>query len=225
MAGAIYKPGQGYWVRVMTAVGAGVLVLATAAWAASQAGLITPPVAGYDVAVAGVEGTVAEGAQVELYERSATGLERIGSGTVVSADLSAATPTVRVGDTQMEDERFEGDTERLRTADGSFSASVAAQPRTAYTFSRVYLQGGAAGLVLLLGAAFIYWHIALRKPSVEFLINTDNEMKKVNWSTRREVIGSTWVVVAASLLIAAALFLIDLMFQQVFSLMGVLETG
>ena len=29
---AIYKPGQGYWTRVMTAVGAGVLVLAGAAW-------------------------------------------------------------------------------------------------------------------------------------------------------------------------------------------------
>lgn len=33
MALGIYKPGQGYWVRVLSAVGLGALILATAAWA------------------------------------------------------------------------------------------------------------------------------------------------------------------------------------------------
>ena len=37
------------------------------------------------------------------------------------------------------------------------------------------------------------------------LIATDGEMKKVNWSTRKEIVGSTWVVVAATFLLTAVL--------------------
>ena len=114
--------------------------------------------------------------------------------------------------------------QRLRTQ-GGFTAAVAGQPRTAFAFSQVYLQGGFAGVVLLIGAILIYWHVAVRRPSVDFLVNTDNEMKKVNWSARREVIGSTWVVVAATFLISAALFVVDYLFSSFFGAVGVLQTG
>lgn len=37
---AIYKPGQGYWTRVLSAVGAGILVLSGVAWLVRQLGVI-----------------------------------------------------------------------------------------------------------------------------------------------------------------------------------------
>ena len=36
MSLSIYKPGQGYWTRVLTAIGAGTLVLSCLAWVISQ---------------------------------------------------------------------------------------------------------------------------------------------------------------------------------------------
>jgi preprotein translocase subunit SecE len=48
-------------------------------------------------------------------------------------------------------------------------------------------------------------------------------MKKVNWSTRREVMGSTWVVIAASFIIAAILYVVDLGFQYFFVAIDVLQ--
>ena len=33
---SVYKPGQGYWTRVLTAIGAGTLAVAGAAWLANQ---------------------------------------------------------------------------------------------------------------------------------------------------------------------------------------------
>ena len=34
------------------------------------------------------------------------------------------------------------------------------------------------------------------------MIATEGEMKKVNWSTRREIIGMTWVVIGLTVFIA-----------------------
>ncbi len=57
----------------------------------------------------------------------------------------------------------------------------------------------------------------------DFMIATEGEMKKVNWSTKREVIGSTKVVIVFVFLFAAVLFVIDLAFQELFKWMGVLK--
>ncbi|MCB9836008.1 MAG: preprotein translocase subunit SecE [Phycisphaera sp.] len=63
----------------------------------------------------------------------------------------------------------------------------------------------------------------MQRNSVNFLIATDGEMKKVNWSTRKEVQGSTMVVVIASFLLAMLIFVIDYGFGAFFKLIGVLE--
>ena len=43
----------------------------------------------------------------------------------------------------------------------------------------------------------------MNKPTnVDFLIATDSEMKKVNWTSRKELIGSTKVVIVFMFLIA-----------------------
>jgi preprotein translocase SecE subunit len=48
-------------------------------------------------------------------------------------------------------------------------------------------------------------------------------MRKVNWSTRREIIGSTWVVIAISVIIAAILWVTDIIFGKFFIWIGVLK--
>jgi preprotein translocase subunit SecE len=66
----------------------------------------------------------------------------------------------------------------------------------------------------------------MNKPShVDFLIATDSEMKKVNWTTRAELMGSTKVVIFFVLLISAFLFMLDVIFGYFFQLIKVLEFG
>jgi preprotein translocase SecE subunit len=50
-------------------------------------------------------------------------------------------------------------------------------------------------------------------------------MKKVNWPSKREIIGSTWVVIAGTIMLAALLWVVNLMFGALFQLIGILETG
>ncbi|NLW87690.1 MAG: preprotein translocase subunit SecE [Planctomycetes bacterium] len=62
----------------------------------------------------------------------------------------------------------------------------------------------------------------LNKPSAaDFLIATESEMKKVSWSSRKEVIGSTKVVIVTTFIMAALLAGVDLLFILLFSWMGV----
>jgi preprotein translocase SecE subunit len=82
-------------------------------------------------------------------------------------------------------------------------------------FERTYLQGGVAAGVLLIGAIIVLWFCYSNKRFSEFLIATEGEMKKVNWSSRREVFGSTWVVIAISVMIATLLFVTDIIFKSI----------
>jgi len=91
-------------------------------------------------------------------------------------------------------------------------------------FDQIYLQGGIAAVVILMGAVAIYYFVGMKPRSVDFLVATDGEMKKVNWSTRKDVIASTWVVIAASIVLAAGLFVVDILFSEFFRLIGVLDT-
>jgi preprotein translocase subunit SecE len=65
----------------------------------------------------------------------------------------------------------------------------------------------------------------MNKPTyADFLIATDSEMKKVNWTTQKELLGSTKVVIGFVFVMAVVLFCYDLFFQLVFYLVGVLKT-
>lgn len=59
----------------------------------------------------------------------------------------------------------------------------------------------------------------------DFMIATEGEMKKVSWSSRREVIGSTKVVILFTLMMAFYLFAVDLGFQKLFQFIGVLKVS
>lgn len=87
----------------------------------------------------------------------------------------------------------------------------------------IYYQGGAAAAVLFVGGMMVYWLTYVRPKSSEFLIATEGEMRKVNWSSRREIMGSTWVVIAISVLIAVLLFVVDILFSKFFQMIGVLQ--
>ncbi|MEM1330250.1 MAG: preprotein translocase subunit SecE [Planctomycetota bacterium] len=225
MSYGIYKPNQGYWVRVLTAIGAGILVLATAVWAWNQAGAAPLPTPTWRVTFAAAEGAMPQpGATLSLVDRGGPSAEPLELGT---ATVESATPGARedgtlvIGTLAMNEGYDPTSTDQLN-GDAGFSAQVA-DIRGIPVIERTYLQGGAAGVVMLIGSVLIYLFVASRRKSVEFLIATDGEMKKVNWSTRKEVTGSTVVVVVATFLIAAILFVIDLGFSNFFQLINVLE--
>jgi len=81
------------------------------------------------------------------------------------------------------------------------------------------------GLGILFVFMFIAWRLMNKPSHVDFLIATDSEMKKVNWTTRKELIGSTKVVIVFVILISAILFLLDVLFGYFFQLIRVLEFG
>ncbi|MFA9478011.1 preprotein translocase subunit SecE [Phycisphaerales bacterium AB-hyl4] len=133
MALAIYKPGQGYWTRVMSAIGAATLVLTGVGWLWAQ------------------------------FQMWFSGSENL-----------------------------------------------------------IYYQGGmAVGMIVFFGA-LLYW--LLNKPRIaDFMIATEAEMKKVNWPTRREVIGSTWIVICGAMLMAGWLWVFNLVFGWFFLQIDILE--
>ena len=136
MSVGIYKQGQGYWVRLMSAIGLGLLVMMGVVWLWDQ--------------------------------------------------LSG----VQIGDVEP-----------------------------------VYIQGGIAVITVAI-CGLIGYHLIGRKPKlVEFMIATEGEMRKVNWSTRREVVGSTILVILLTLFIALFCQVADLGFSSFFQWAGVLDTA
>jgi preprotein translocase subunit SecE len=71
--------------------------------------------------------------------------------------------------------------------------------------------------------AFFAWRLMNKPAHVDFLIATDSEMKKVNWTSKRELIGSTKVVILFMFAIAIILFVLDLLFNTVFYSIRVLN--
>jgi len=80
-------------------------------------------------------------------------------------------------------------------------------------------------LVLVVGLGGLFYWIMNKHRIVDFMIATEAEMRKVNWPTRKEIIGSTWVVICGTLLMALTLFLTDIAFGWLFTHIKVLGTG
>jgi len=130
----VYKPGQGYWTRMMSAVFAGILAVSTGAWVWAKLGV------------------------------------------------------------------FE------------------------WAFDPIYAQAAGASITILVIGVVVYWLVGRKRKTAEFLIATDVEMKKVNWSTRREIVAHTWVVVGVSFIIAIILFVTDLFFASIARAVGIIQT-
>jgi preprotein translocase subunit SecE len=91
--------------------------------------------------------------------------------------------------------------------------------------TRFHLQEPRAGYLLVLGFGIIYaaiiFHFTNKPRNADFLIATDSEMKRVNWTSRKELIGSTQIVIWFMIVMAVVLFLYDLLFSTIFWLIGV----
>lgn len=85
------------------------------------------------------------------------------------------------------------------------------------------LRYGVPVAVLAALGLLLYWIVCVNHRAIDFFIATEGEMKKVSWSSRREVIGSTKVVIATTIIMGGLLFLVDLLFLMLFSEIGVLR--
>ena len=71
------------------------------------------------------------------------------------------------------------------------------------------------GLFAILGLV-IFW--LLNRPSLaNFMIDAEGEMKKVSWSSRKEIVVSTLIVIVVVFLMATFLSVVDLAFNMFFT--------
>lgn len=87
----------------------------------------------------------------------------------------------------------------------------------------MWIQRGVPVLFLAALALLVYWLVGRNQRIVDFMIATEGEMKKVNWSTRQEVLGATKVVIFFVLAIALILFIVDIFFIEFFHAIGILR--
>jgi preprotein translocase SecE subunit len=81
---------------------------------------------------------------------------------------------------------------------------------------------GSCVAFLALFLLFVY-RITNKPRNVDFLIATDSEMKKVNWTTGNQLMGSTRVVIFFLFFVAVFLSLVDLVFYELFHFVKVLQ--
>jgi len=99
---------------------------------------------------------------------------------------------------------------------GAYVLSLKLQP-----YVGAYLRFGIPTAVVAGLGAIMFW-LVNRPSSADFLIATEGEMKKVSWSSRKEVVGSTKVVIVTAFIMAVALFGVDLLFQLLFFWLGIM---
>jgi preprotein translocase subunit SecE len=87
--------------------------------------------------------------------------------------------------------------------------------------SSAYMKFGVPAIIVV-GMAYLMFWIVNRPNTADFLIATEGEMKKVSWSSRKEVIGSTKVVIVTTFILAGILYGVDTLFTLIFRLLGIL---
>ena len=80
-------------------------------------------------------------------------------------------------------------------------------------------------VAVLVGMSLLGYWISNKPGNVDFLIATDSEMKKVNWTSRRDLIASTKIVIIFMFAVAIFLFGVDLLFNFLFYHMHVLKSS
>ncbi len=87
----------------------------------------------------------------------------------------------------------------------------------------MWMQIGIPALMCVGLGYLLFWVVGVNRRSCDFMIATEGEMKKVNWSTRREIWGSTKVVIVFTLFLAFLLFTVDMVFWTFFAAINVLH--
>jgi len=220
----LYKYGQGYWVRTLTAIAAGILVLATALWAWDSLNAIRLPMHQWRLSTTRAVGTPSVGMTVKLFKADVQPPVELGTAKVAAVEGAAVT----VGDIVITAASADSHTytladgTQMQSEDGAYTANLA-QRSGIEVFDKVYLQMGVALVIIIVGCVIIYVTVGKKHSTVDFLVATDGEMKKVNWSTRKVILDSTYVVIGATILVAGVLYLFDFGLSQFFRAIGVLE--
>lgn len=102
------------------------------------------------------------------------------------------------------------------------TANNIASQHSAQTASYVALGLTAATVI---GLALLFWYLLNKPRNADFLISTDVEMKKVQWGTFQELMGSTRIVIFFLAIIVLLLFLIDVGTGLLFQVIGLLKFG
>ena len=104
-----------------------------------------------------------------------------------------------------------------------FITVVAAVALSAFleNYAPPYVHFGVPAALIVAVGLLVLW-ILNRPKAADFLIATEGEMKKVSWSSRKEIIGSTKVVIITTFILAVILFSVDMMFGSLFGLLGIL---
>ncbi len=76
-------------------------------------------------------------------------------------------------------------------------------------------------LILMLACFYVLLRVVNSKRPADFMIATEGEMKKVSWSSKKEIIGSTKVVFVTLLIMGLILFLVDLFDMKLMKFLGV----
>ena len=104
------------------------------------------------------------------------------------------------------------------TGAGALSAKLAGYAATREPVIRF----GIPTLLAVAVAMLVFW-IVNRAKSADFMIATEGEMKKVSWSSKKEITGSTKVVIVTTFMTAGLLFGVDMMFQFLFRWLKILR--
>lgn len=109
-----------------------------------------------------------------------------------------------------------------------FGAALIAALACQFLYSELVLRPHHIGLIVCVAFLVVFtafsFYVMNKPQNVDFLIATDSEMKKVNWTTKEELIGSTKVVILFMFVIAVFLFTFDIIFGYFFYLIHVLKT-
>jgi len=73
-------------------------------------------------------------------------------------------------------------------------------------------------VAVFIGMVWLIRHWMTRPGTVDTLIETEMEMKKVSWPTKDESMNATWVVIFVTVLITFVLFAFDAVLQSAFKL-------
>ena len=87
----------------------------------------------------------------------------------------------------------------------------------------IEIQLGVPVLMFVLGGYGIF-RLVNGQRFADFLIATESEMKKVSWSSRAELVGSTLVVIVTVIILSAYIFGVDSLVAKGLNLLGVLPS-
>ncbi|MBX3375959.1 MAG: preprotein translocase subunit SecE [Phycisphaeraceae bacterium] len=227
----IYKKGQGYWVRVLTAAFAGIIIAVGCAWLGESLSTVDLPKPTWTMVANPASGqsspTLATGTQVTLLGQAAQPGDKppeLGTAEVQSVSTIPMGTQIVVKKFTLKKGTDASQVHGLALATGGPEVMVLdGSPRGKAVIEILYVQAAGVGVLVIVGLIAIYWFVGANPRTVDFLIATDGEMKKVNWSTRKDIIGSTKVVIIWCVLLVAGLFLVDSAFAQFFKLIGVLQ--